>query len=232
MGIETPPPAAAESVTWVGIVACSCRRSCTFAAPGLHSVSKSSTSHDCTHLGGCGGFSGGGKWRWLPLLGPRSHARESAARATRKLRGGAAARHRPGSDRGGSCAGVEFSYVSWPAQYVIPHASPPPQQFLSIACAHALSFGYGAAAAKVAAVARRVRRSIFTLRRTSGKGMGKGMGKGGEAAHPRSPRCYGTQTKYTLLELCSVPALVILYAIWDLLVISASASADPYIFSY
>ena len=27
-----------------------------------------------------------------------------------------------------------------------------------------------------------------------------------------------------------MPALVILYAIWDLLVISASASADPYIF--
>ena len=27
-----------------------------------------------------------------------------------------------------------------------------------------------------------------------------------------------------------MPALVILYTIWDLLVISASASADPYIF--
>ena len=34
----------------------------------------------------------------------------------------------------------------------------------------------------------------------------------------------------TLLELCSVPALVILYTIWYLLVISANASADPYIF--
>ena len=31
-------------------------------------------------------------------------------------------------------------------------------------------------------------------------------------------------------EVSSVPALVILYTIWDLLVISASASADPYIF--
>ena len=27
-----------------------------------------------------------------------------------------------------------------------------------------------------------------------------------------------------------MPALVVLYAIWDLLVISADASADPYIF--
>ena len=39
-------------------------------------------------------------------------------------------------------------------------------------------------------------------------------------------------THGTLLELCSVSALVILYAIWDLFlfVISSSASADPYIF--
>ena len=39
-----------------------------------------------------------------------------------------------------------------------------------------------------------------------------------------------TFCSHTLPDVSSVPALVILYAIWDLLVISADASADPYIF--
>ena len=48
---------------------------------------------------------------------------------------------------------------------------------------------------------------------------------------PTERRLFSSAADVTLPELSSVPALVILYVIWDLLVIkfSADASADPVI---